>query len=566
MATRDFLWYRFKVEAYSRSDNSKLGDLPDADFYFPILAVENPTFPANNSTLQSSQYQAYSQNFENDLMFGSTSYIQYLELDSGWETIKQYVPLVKVNKDINPNWNSNIYLKYTEPKSGYYLTVDEHSGNGLKFFNENGEQIGSNMSISNSPFRYDDLAVENNMNIYGAFYCIKSFDENGNISNIYGVVGVRQSRYGNNWTSYGVLQTLTTANKNTVITFLNALEPFVEFTDPYQQGGASGGGGGSGTFDGTSDNIDFPSLPTLSAVGTGFVTLYTPSTAQLANLANYMWQSSPQTIEFWKKVIADPIDLILGLNIVPVATAATGVKSIVIGGVDTEVSMTYTDTQYVEIQCGSINVPEYWGAYLDYSPYTKIEIYLPYCGVHPLSADEVVGKTIEVRYHVDILSGACMAYVKCGGSVLYQFAGNCAAQIPVTANQFGDMVRSAISIAASIGSMVATEGATAPFAIGTIASAASNSTGLKPHVEKSGAIGGMSGQLGIQYPYLLVTRPATCIPADQNKFIGYPAYVTKQLSELTGYNEISSIHLEGIDATGNELSEIETILKTGVIF
>ena len=346
----------------------------------------------------------------------------------------------------------------------------------------------------------------------------------------------------------------------------NSITPFITSNDPYQEGGFSGGGGGTGTFSDTSDAIDFPSPPTLSAVGTGFITLFNPTISQLLALSNYMWNSDPTTIDFWKKVVANPIDLILGLNILPVAIPNTGTKSVVVGAVDTGVNMIYTNTQYVEVDCGSINISEFWGAYLDYSPYTKIEIYLPYCGTHPIIADEIMGKIISVKYHVDILSGACIAYVKCGDSVLYQFSGNCASQIPVTSNQFGDMIRSAISIAASIGTMVATDGATAPMALSTIASTASNSTALKPNVEKSGALGGTAGQLAIQTPYLIVTRPKQCIPLKQNEFIGYPSYVTVTLSDLEGYNEISSIHLENVSATGEELEEIETILKSGVIF
>ena len=347
--------------------------------------------------------------------------------------------------------------------------------------------------------------------------------------------------------------------------FFNNFVPPDATDEPYQVApSASGGGYGSATD--TSEAIDFPSLPTLSAIGTGFVTLYTPTAAELSNLAAYMWNGNPQTLEFWRKIVADPIDLILGLNIVPFALPSAGGKNVTVGSISTDVYMTYTSTQYIEIDCGTLSIPEYYAAYLDYSPYTRFEIYLPYCGTHPLVADEVVGKTIAVKYHVDALSGSCVAFVKCGDSVLYEFAGNVCAQIPVTANQFGDMVRSAISIAASIGSMVASEGATAPMAVQSIASTATNSTALKPTVEKSGAIGGMSGQLGIQKPYIIITRPNVCLPANQKHYTGYPSFVTVELDDLEGYNEIAEIHLENVPATQAELNEIESVLKEGVVF
>ena len=76
----------------------------------------------------------------------------------------------------------------------------------------------------------------------------------------------------------------------------------------------------------------------------------------------------------------------------------------------------------------------------------------------------------------------------------------------------------------------------------------------------------MSGQLAIQTPYLIITRPRQCIPMDQNKFIGYPSYVTMTLSDLTGFNVVSDIHIEGVPATSAELDELESIIKEGAIY
>ena len=103
-------------------------------------------------------------------------------------------------------------------------------------------------------------------------------------------------------------------------------EGAVETTgDPYGDGGGtSGTGGGTGDFDGTGDNIDIPSLPTLSAVDTGFITLFNPSAGELRSLANYMWSNPLFDLNAWKKIFADPMDAILGLSIVPVAVPNGG--------------------------------------------------------------------------------------------------------------------------------------------------------------------------------------------------------------------------------------------------
>ena len=337
----------------------------------------------------------------------------------------------------------------------------------------------------------------------------------------------------------------------------------LEITDPYDEAGTSGPGGGTGTFDGTGDDIDIPALPTLSATNTGFITLFNPTIAELQNLANYMWVNPLFDLSQWRKIFADPMDAILGLSIVPVDVPSAGMVSVTVGNISTGIGMTLASSQYVAVDCGTLNVNEFWGAYLDYDPYTKAEIYLPYCGTHPLAVDDIMGKAVHVVYHVDILSGACCAYVKCGGSVLYSFIGECASSIPISGADWTQVINGVLSISASVGSMIATGGASAPMAVSSIASTAVNS--MKPSIERSGSMSGTGGMLGVQTPYLILTRPRQALPAQQNRFMGYPSFITETLSNLSGYTEVEEIHLENIPATGAELSEIENILKSGVI-
>ena len=173
-------------------------------------------------------------------------------------------------------------------------------------------------------------------------------------------------------------------------------------------------------------------------------------------------------------------------------------------------------------------------------------------------------KTVNVKYHIDILSGACTAFVKCGGSVLYEFIGQCSSSIPITGNDWTKVINGVLTVAGAIGSMVATGGASAPAAAGEIASTVINN--FKPSVEKSGSMSGTGGMLAVQTPYLILTRPRQALPRGQNSFMGYPAFITESLGSLSGYTEIESIHLNGIPATDAELDEIESLLKQGVIF
>ena len=384
-----------------------------------------------------------------------------------------------------------------------------------------------------------------------------------------------------NWTGKGtgILRTYQSSKPYEINTEYNMAADFIietsgEYTnflgvydtesgkDPYSPGGETGTGGGTGNFDGTGDDVDIPGLPTLSAVDTGFITLFNPSITQLKSLASYLW-SSAFDLNTFKKIFANPMDCILGLSIVPVSVPNGESKEVSVGNISTGISMTVAASQYVIVDCGTLNVNEFWGAYLDYDPYTKAEIYLPYIGTHPISVDDIMGKTVHVVYHIDILSGACTAFVKCGGSVLYEFIGQCSSSIPVTGNDWTNVINGVLSVSAAIGTMVATGGVTAPMAATAIASTAVNS--MKSNVEKSGSMSGTGGMLAVQTPYLILTRPRQAMPARQNEFMGYPSFITSKLDSLSGYTVVEEIHLENISGTEQEISEIENLLKTGVI-
>lgn len=355
-------------------------------------------------------------------------------------------------------------------------------------------------------------------------------------------------------------------NSNT-LTFGAVLQGTVPADDPYENDGASGTGGGTGDLDGTSDSIDIPDLPSLSAVDTGLISLFNPTLAQVQSLASYLW-SDLFDLDTFKKMFNDPMDCILGLSIVPVDVPSGDAREITVGNIVTTVSMNIASSQYVEIDCGTLNVNEYWGSFADYSPATKCQIYLPYCGTHDLNTDDVMGKAVQVVYHIDILTGACTAFVKCGNSVLYEFNGNCAVQIPITNSNYASIIGTVTQIGVAVGGALATGGMSAPLAISQVGSLAGSTIngGMKPNVKKSGSMAGNVGLLGVQTPYLILTRPNMCIPSKQNTYVGYPSYITETLSNLSGYTEIYSIHLEGMSGTDAEVKEIEELLKTGVIF
>lgn len=333
--------------------------------------------------------------------------------------------------------------------------------------------------------------------------------------------------------------------------------------DPYSPGGTSGPATGDGTFDFSSDPVDFQAAPTIGAYDTGMVSMYVPSAGDLRGLASYLW-AGPFDPQNFRKLVADPMDAIIGLSILPLTAAEIGTQSaeLMVGNISTGLTMPLATRQYVVVDCGTVNVLPKWGAYLDFSPYSKLQLFLPYIGYVDVSPDDCMNGTISVRYTVDLLSGTCVVQVKCQDHVLYEFAGTCSCSCPVTAGQYQNVVTSALKLGSALASSVTSLGGM----LGALDDVANTAvSAAKPAISRSGGFGGSSGLMGHQVPYLILTVPRMCTPGDQSAMMGYPSFVTETLGDLSGYCVVDTIHLSGIPgASTADLEEIDQLLKGGV--
>ncbi len=328
--------------------------------------------------------------------------------------------------------------------------------------------------------------------------------------------------------------------------------------DPYSNGGySSGGKGGKGTWYDIDDNIPIPSLPSIDATSTGMITIYNPTLQQLTNLADYLWSSDIEDII--SKMWADPLDVMLGLQVVGCPVSSSTSKSVKVAGRNTQVSMNVADNQFIEVDCGTITINEYYGSYMDYAPYTEISIYLPFIGEKTLDVDIVMNKSIRVVYHCDILSGSAVCFITVDGSVKYQFNGNISSYIPFTASNYAQMISS------SFGLIRDTFNATTGHMANSVDSSLEHVQGMKPSIHKSGNIGSTTGLMSVRKPFIIITRANLCIPKMQNTLQGYPSFTTISLSQLKGYTEIESVISNTLSCTDEEQEQIINLLKEGVI-
>lgn len=364
--------------------------------------------------------------------------------------------------------------------------------------------------------------------------------------------------------------------------------------DPYVSNDNQTPSGGYGDFDYTSETELPPSLPSLSAANAGFVTLWNPTISEVGNLADYLWGPS-FSVASWQKLWNDPMECLLSLGIVPVAPTTGTRANIFFGNADTGIESTPITTQFVKVDMGSMRINGQSASYMDYAPYAKASIYLPYCGTYALDVDEIMDADLALEYHIDIYTGACVAYLTINNrtnsdgstvhNVMYQFTGNCLASIPVTSGDHSQLLQSLLFMGASIAATVATAGAGAAsggaieglaaegdvvassgvLGAATAGSAINTVMSMKPNVMHSGNLSSTAGLLGDQTPYVTFTWSNLCRPDDEYQLVGMPIQKSGTLSDFEGFTIVSACHMDNILCTDAERSMIEQALGRGVI-
>lgn len=317
----------------------------------------------------------------------------------------------------------------------------------------------------------------------------------------------------------------------------------------------------------------------LTAATSGFITMYRLERQQMQWFAEDMY-----TDTLWdaiKLFFSNPIDFIVGCMILPYHPDVDEAFYPKFGPMASQTfshSFLRVSAQYKQFDFGTISIEEYGRNCFDYSPYTKIMIWLPYIGYRELPTDEVMGKNIGVKYTCDALSGDCIAFittqVKPHGLepfktvVIAQFTGNCGVQIPFGQASFDNFIRSsfdgAVSGVVGIGNAVS---GNIPASTSQLAESTTGYiTGLKPTVERGGLVGSSGGFNSVQYPYIIRTFPKQSLPSNYKEINGYPSNIGGKLSDgFDGLVVVEDIQLNNIPALEEEREEIIEFLKGGVL-
>lgn len=305
----------------------------------------------------------------------------------------------------------------------------------------------------------------------------------------------------------------------------------------------------------------------------GLYTLWHPSADNLQKLGAFLYGGTTQgTIA---AIIGDPINAIIQLTEWAVTPVDGPVKSPVICNIGaTELKMPTIPNQFMQFDCGTIEIPREYHDFRDYEPYTRLSLFLPFVGDVNISTNDcITPHKIHVIYNIDFLSGVACAEVLIDEDVRYAYQAAMCAAVPVTSSDASRLIASIIGAAVGtvsggvmggiVGGTAGSRMASRALIGGVSEVAMSPINGIQ--TQRTGSISANTGLLGEMKPYVLVTRPISVVADQYKSLIGQPYQLDGTLGSQTGFVKVREVHLDGITATEAEKNEIEQMLKEGVI-
>ena len=391
--------------------------------------------------------------------------------------------------------------------------------------------------------------------------------------------------------------------------------------NPYDPGGVSKPDGGDGVFGADEETEDIEDLlPNGSAESdssnSGLFTRYAMTSSMLRTLGAALY-TDDLLAKIGKEIMSflynSPAEAIISLVSYPFSISSimgTTSSNIKFGSLEIPVTGNRLNSTFAQIDWGYVELRPFWGNFLDYAPHTKIDLYLPWCtGSVQLDPHECYPGRISVKTNIELSKGTCVHSVFGNQGVLMgTYSGVVGSQLPITALDSSGKMLSLVTAAASLGVSALAGGgaqsaeirganqapppismagniaaqaawrneqaaiAAAPYykiqrtARGVALASSIAAFRTPQHIVRNNSFSGNGAGLGMQFPFIIISRPEQSVPENYSKYFGYPSNIyVHSLQTVGGYTEIGSIHLDGIPCTENEREEILELLKGGVI-
>lgn len=490
--------------------------------YFAQVGIINPDNQATvTATTNGSQFQCRASDYTNSATYYMSSIMGSIR-NTGWLDCNDSQPLLSKSKSILSN---NIYSNMFSSTSKIKLDeLDDSNAEEITQENENQDEDKDNkkkifpffLPISNPLITSDDYIPTTNEEVIE-----EKVKENPNVNPV-----PNENEEEN-------------PNPNPITPGIN--------DDPVDPN--------NDDDDGIENKVPF--LPMLDF--RHLANVYNPTRAEIQAVGDYLWDAT-HLIDILK-IFQNPMDGIISLNKIFCIPTTSGTDEIYLGYLPTGVTSKIVVSQLTVVNCGSVYIPEDKYNALDYSPYTSVEIYLPFIGFKTLNAYEVVGRTVNVTYRIDVFTGACIAQITVNNgehfnAVMYEFSGNCAIQIPLTSS---NLVQYLANFTGNIISQNVSNSNLLHKTSNIVNSVIHDSV----HIERTSNLDSNIGMLGNRKPYIVVRRFMSYDAANYNQYYGYPINKTVYLKNHTGYTKVKNIILH-TSASSEEREEILRLLHDGI--
>lgn len=280
----------------------------------------------------------------------------------------------------------------------------------------------------------------------------------------------------------------------------------------------------------------------------------------------------------------DTNDYVVSINYYPVnlslfCNTNNTSSNIILGKVTTDVTGFDVTKQLPYYYMGDFTLARYHNNFLDFAPYTKITLSIPYFDKIDINPNMIYGKTLSLYMSLDLLSGKASVYLV--DKYSFNLIASSTAQLGITIplgktneqEQTRNNILQGINLVGSIGSLVYGAGSGNGLAIaGGLALATrttttmlqNNTDQLKGYTGMQGSRDGLCVEKKIQ---LIVERPKIVSQPDAS-VIGKPYMKTNIISNIhTGFIRVQLINFnpKNNNIYQDEIQEIVSLLKDGVI-
>ena len=314
------------------------------------------------------------------------------------------------------------------------------------------------------------------------------------------------------------------------------------------------GEGDDGYKDGTDKGEEDIADGASNSVGV-LTTTYAMTIERLNQLGGFLWGAN--IFDEFSLVNSNPIENIISCKNIPISLSGAD-EIIHLGNVDTGTNGSKVASNFSTLNVGQIALPTKYNSFLDFAPYTKITIYLPYIGFKEIDATIAIGKTLKVAYVADVITGGCIAQIFINGVRFYEFSGEMGVDIPITASNRAQVEASYISNAVGMGASLASGNITGAVD-SVLASATAKYNYSSTDTPNPNCVASVNRTC-----YVIIERPTYQELSQFNHTKGKMCNLSKTIGSLKGFTICdANIDLKGITATEQEKQEISSILSSG---